>query len=223
LSGHVVPVDEDLAGGRWCDAGQRGQQLRLAIARYPGNADDLAGAHRQGNVVDAGDAELIAHDQMAHIEPDIAGMGVRLVDSQEHLAAHHGIGKLGRICLHRIEGRDDLAAPHDRHAVGNRHDLAQLVGDEDDGLAFALERAQHIEQLIGLGGGQHRGRFVQNQHLRAAHQGLQDLDPLLQSDRQATDDRVGVDDQPVIASEPREDGARLAGSLGEKHAAFGAE
>ena len=66
-----------------------------------------------------------------------------------------------------------------------------------------LEHAQHFEQLIGLGRRQHRGRLVEHQDFRAAHQRLQDLDPLLQADRQFADDRVRIDLEAVFAASRR--------------------
>ena len=83
----------------------------------------------------------------------------------------------------------------------NDHDLAQLVGDEDDGLVLALEHAQHLEQLVGLGRRQHRRRLVKHEDLGAAHQRLQDLDALLQADRQFADNGVGIDHEAVFAPE----------------------
>ena len=130
------------------------------------------------------DAAVVAHDEVARLERDLARMRLALVDLEDHLAADHGVGELGRRGLRGVEGRDHLAAPHHRDAVGEAHDLAQLVGDEDDRLVLALQHPEHLEQLIGLGRRQHRGRLVEHQDFRAAHQRLQDLDPLLQPDRQ---------------------------------------
>ena len=67
-----------------------------------------------------------------------------------------------------------------------------------------LSDAQHREQLIRLGGRQHRGRFVEHQDFRAAHQRLENLDALLQADRQFADDRVRVDLQRVFLGQMRE-------------------
>ena len=130
-------------------------------------------------------------------------MSGALVDLEDHLAPDHGVGELGRRGLRRFEVSDDFAPPHHRDAVGQAHDLAQLVGDEDDRLVLALEHAQHLEQLIRLGRRQHRGRLVEHEDLGAAHQRLQDLDPLLQADRQFADDGVGIDFEAVFAPELR--------------------
>ena len=146
-----------------------------------------------------------------------------LVDLQDDFAPDHRVGELGRRGLGGIEGRDHLAAPHHRHAVGQAHDLAQLVGDEDDRLVLALEHPQHLEQLVGLGRRQHRGRLVEHQNLRAAHQRFEDLDPLLQADRQFADDRVGIDLEAVFAPELGEPLADQARAFGEQRAALGAE
>ncbi len=62
-------------------------------------------------------------------------------------------------------------------------------------IAFAglLELAHDLHQLVGLLGGQHRGRLVEDQDLGVARERLDDLDPLLHADRQVLDDGVGVD------------------------------
>ena len=59
---------------------------------------------------------------------------------------------------------DELAAPQDRHLVGKRHDLAELVGDHQDRqLAAGDEVAQHAEHFVGLARREHRGRLVENE------------------------------------------------------------
>ena len=135
---------------------------------------------------------------------------------EDDLAPDHRVGELGRRGAGGIEGRDHLSASHDRHAIGQRHDLAQLVGDEDDGLVLALEHAQHLEQLVGFGRRQHRRRLVEHQDLGAADQRLEDLDSLLEANRQFADDGVGIDHEAVFAPEFAELLADRAGALGEQ-------
>ena len=144
-------------------------------------------------------------------------------DLQDDLAPDHRVGEFGGRCARGVECRDHLSAPHDRHAVGQRHDLAQLVGDEDDGLVLALEHAQHLEQLISFRRRQHRRRLVKHQDLGAAHQRLQDLDSLLQADRQFADNGVGIHHEAVFASEFGEPLADRAGAFGEQRPALCAE
>ena len=52
-----------------------------------------------------------------------------------------------------VERRHHLAAAHHRDAVGDGHDLAQLVGDEDDGLALVLAAAARMRNSWSASGG----------------------------------------------------------------------
>ena len=90
-------------------------------------------------------------------------------------------------------------------------------------LRSPLSTLQHFEQLVGLGRRQHRRRLVEHQDVRAAHQRFQDLDPLLQADRQFADDGVRIDLEAVFAPELGEPLADRARALGEQRAALGAE
>ena len=110
---------------------------------------------------------------------------------------------------------------HDADLVGHRHDLAQLVGDQDDGAALRLEVAQDAEQMVGLLRRQHAGGLVQDQDVRAAEQGLEDLDPLLHAHGQARHRRVEVDLEPVVALQRRDLGPGPLGALGQGEAALG--
>ena len=90
-------------------------------------------------------------------------------------------------------------------------------------LRSPLSTLQHLEQLVGLGRRQHRGRLVEHENVRAAHQRFQDLDPLLQADRQFADDGVRIDLEAVFAPELGEPLADQARAFGEQRAALGAE
>ena len=63
----------------------------------------------------------------------------------------------------------------------------------------------------GLLRGQHGGRLVEDQDLGAAVEGLEDLDPLLDADRQVADQRVGVDLEPELAGEVADPAVGLLG------------
>ncbi len=216
-------VELDAAGNRPANAGDRLDQLRLAVAGDTGDADDLAGAHVEGDVVDHGDAARIPDRQVLDRQLDRGGVGLALLDAQQHAAADHQLGQFLDRGLRGLARRHHRALPHHRDIVGDRHDLAQLVGDEDDGLALFLELLEDAEQMIGLGRRQHAGRLVEDQDVGAAIERLQDLDALLQADRQFLDDRVGIDFQPVFPLEPLELGARLGDAGLQQRLALGAE
>lgn len=76
-------------------------------------------------------------------------------------------------------GGDDLAFAQDGHRVGQGQGLLELVGDDEDGLAALLEPAQHLEQVRDLLRREHGRGLVQDEDLRLAVEGLEDLHALL--------------------------------------------
>ena len=65
-------------------------------------------------------------------------------------------------------------------------ELAELVGDQDDREPVGDELLEHAEEVLGLLRGQDGRWLVQHQYPGLAVEGLQDLDPLLFADREAT-------------------------------------
>ena len=191
------------------DAAQRLQQLRLAVAGDPRDADDLAGADREADALDPGDAGAVAHDQALDLEhrrawarpAPFSTRSSTLRPTISSASSSVEVSAVAPVRHHR-------ALAHDRDVVGHRHDLAQLVGDQHDRAALVAQVAQDAEQMVGLLRRQHAGRLVQDQHLGAAEQRLEDLDPLLEADRQVVHHGVEIDLEGVFALELRDLGAR---------------
>ena len=87
----------------------------------------------------------------------------------------------------------------------------------------AFRCSQDAEQVIRLGRGEHAGRLVEDQDVAFAVERLQDLDPLLQADRQLADDRVGIDLELVFLLEPLQLRPRLGQRRAEQRPVLGAE
>ena len=163
---------------------QRLGQLGLAVALHAGERVDLAAAHgeatRRRRAPRRSSSTTVTPSTSS---TDVAGLGRLLVDGELHRPADHQrgqlVGRVGRLGL-----ADDLAAADHGDRVGDRADLAQLVGDEDDRRAAVAQRAHDRDQLVGLLRREHGGRLVQDQQLGVAAQRLDDLDPLLDADRQ---------------------------------------
>ena len=117
------------------------------------------------------------------------------------LAADHQAREVARGGVLRVHGADGLAAAQHGDAVRDRHDLVQLVGDENDGATLADHGAQGGEQNVGLLRGENRGRLVEDEHLRAAVENLQDLDALLLADGELPHLRARVHRQAVSVGE----------------------
>jgi hypothetical protein len=189
----VTPRHADPPRRRLAQPGDRLHELGLPVAVHPGQADDLAGTDLERQAPHGREAALVEHLEILHREQRLAGAALLLVQPEEHLAADHEPrearlrGALGRDRVHL------LAPPQHRHPVGDLEHLAQLVRDEDHGHALARERAEDLEQLGRLLGGEDGRRLVQDEDVRAAVQDAQDLHPLLLADADVLHPRPRVD------------------------------
>ena len=208
-------------------AAQNLQQFRLPVAGDPGNPQDLATANLETDALQPLDTILVGDAQVLDLKHLAIGRGRRLAHAQKYLAADHHLGQLFRIGVFRLDRGGHLAPPHHADGIRHFHDLAQFVGDQDDGFALIPEPAQDAEQVVGLGGCQNAGGLVQDQDVRMAVERLQDFDPLLHADADLLDRGVGIDVQLVFLGQFRQKRARLfqrghepCAFLGAKHDVF---
>ena len=89
------------------------------------------------------------------------------------------------VALGGAHGGDAPARAQDRDAVGDRHHLVQLVGDEDHRPSLGRDLAQRREERVGLVGREHRRRLVEDEDPRVLVERVEDLHPLLLADRRA--------------------------------------
>ena len=94
-----------------------------------------------------------------------------------------------------------------RHPIRNRHDLAQFVGDKDHRPPAIFEAPEGDKQVVTLLWRQDRRGLVKDEDLRIAVEGLEDLHPLQDPNRQIFDPSPRVDHQPIF-------GAKCTYSLG---------
>ena len=169
------------------------------------------------------DPVAVGQAQVADFENHVARRRGLLVHPQKHAAPDHQLGELGGAGLGGRQRADHLAAPHDADLVGDRHDLAKLVGDEDDRLALVAQAAQDAEQMVRLGGRQNAGRLVEDQDVGLAVERLEDLDALLEAHGEVAHHRVRIDLELVILRKPRQFGARLGQRRPEQGAVLRAQ
>ena len=87
--------------------------------------------------------------------------------------------------------RRDASAPADHHnIIADFHNLIQVMGNQDNGLAVLRQSPEAFEQITGFLGREHCRRLIQNKDLRTAVKNLQNLHLLLQSNSQASGRRV---------------------------------
>ena len=195
----VVPLQPDRAGARTFQPGQRVDELRLAVPLYAGQADDFAAPHGKGGVFHGVVVvEFAGHGHTFDAQHLFAGRPVFLVYLEFHIAADHHARQLlfgGGLDVHRA---DAAALAQHRAAVGDGHDLVQLVRDEQDGLALACEVAHDLHELFNFLRRQHGGGFVKNQNFIVAVEHLQDFDALLHADGDVLDPGVRIDRKAVF-------------------------
>ena len=168
------------------------QEGALAASFHAGQSDDLAGAHLQGEVVEA-DETLFDADRVQGQDRLTQG-GFGPVGDLDGFAEHE-LDQLGRRDRH-VALADDLAAAHDRDLLAELLDLFELVGDEDDAHAICGQLAQRVEQQAPLVGRDPRGRLVEDEHPCPKPEQAGDLDLLALADRQRPRRRLEVELEP---------------------------
>ena len=88
---------------------------------------------------------------------------------------------------------DHLAVAEHRVAVGDAVDLVELVADEQDRLAVALQELDQLEELLDFLGRQRGRRLVHDDDLRVDRHGARDRDQMLVGDAEIAQPRVGID------------------------------
>src|SRR5664280_1662620 len=167
-------------------------QLELTVPLDAGNANDLAGAHFNGHVVQPRPVFAVTAIETLRAEYSFPGFLWLAPRCEQDLSAYH----LASQILFREFGRsgrtNDLAAPHDGHAIAQGQDFVEPVGNKDDRVPFVSETSQFGEQLRDLLRRQNCRRLVQNKHGDIPVQQFENLDLLARSYRNIPYDCVRI-------------------------------
>ena len=120
------------------------------------------------------------------------------LDLEDYLAPNHHRRQLSLVSLFRAHRTHYLTSPHNGDPIGHRQHLFELVRDEDDRHPTRRQLAHDAEKVLSLLGSEDRRRLIEDQDLRVAIQGLDDLDPLLHADGQFADLGLRFDVQPIL-------------------------
>ncbi len=184
------------AGVAGIGAEDRAHRLGAAGADEPGEAEHLAGAEREVDLLEGALAP-----EIADLEHDVADLRVARREQLRHRPADHQRDEImGVRDRGRFEGRDPLAAAQDRDPVGDAADLVEPVRDEDDRGAFVAQLPHDAQQRGGFLVGEGRRRLVHDQHRGAPNERAGDLDDLLLRRREAACRPRRIDVE--IAGEP---------------------
>ena len=193
MAGHVVAGERDPACGWPAQSDERLDELILAVAGDPRDAQDLAGPDVKVDAPDDLRAAIVGDPQTFDPKGDLGRVRRAPVDRELDFAPDHELGEVVLVRLGWDPRADDPAAPDDRNPVGDLEDLVQLVADEHDAVALGGKPSEDREDLLGLLRRQDGRRLVEDQDARLAVEGLEDLHPLLPANRQGRDPGVGLD------------------------------
>jgi hypothetical protein len=173
------------------DSRDRLEQFGAARANEARDADDLARANRERHGLPAS----VRADERLDRKPYRRVRAPHALVRTGDLATNHE--PLDRravvVAARKLAGLAPVAQHH--HAVGDVHDLVEMVRDERDRDARRAEFVDDSEQPSGLPARQARRRFVENQDARLSRQRLRDLDELALRDpkRPAQGRRIDVE------------------------------
>src|SRR3712207_3264779 len=193
----VRPAEQHRPGGQRAQAHDRVDELGLAVALDAGDAHDLALAHGERDVVDHGAPAAVGDRDADHLQHRGLADGGLAGLRRGQLGADHQLGQLLGRRRPGVGGADGGSPPDDGDRVGDPAHLVELVRDEDDRQALALELGEVAEQLVDLLRDQDGGRLVEDQDAGVAVEHLGDLHALPVADPEVLDERVGAQAQVV--------------------------
>ena len=152
----------DRSGDGTAEPNDRARQLRASRAHKTGQADDLALAHREGD---------IRHLSRNRQVPDCKGRlpdfpRVRFV-GRETAPDHSGDEPI-LIDVRDLRGPGHAAVPKHRHLVCDAEDFLEVVRNEDDSEPLRAQAFDRGEQDVDAGS--HRARRSARRERECAHQ-----------------------------------------------------
>ena len=200
----VLVPDDDPPGFHLAEAGDRVDQLGLAVAVDAGDADDLAA--RAPRTTRRGPSRARGRPRPSALRPRAAAPSAAPARLSTRSSTSRPTIRRARLSsVAPAAGSVSIFLPRRstviRSAISSH--LVQLVADEDDRLPLLGQAPHDREELLRLLRGQHRRRLVEHEDVRAAVERLQDLHPLLLADGDVLDDRARVDCEPEAGRDAR--------------------
>jgi len=119
--------------------------------------------------------------QLLHVQHDLCVRAQSRLGRKAVLdaASHHHLDKTAHVRLRDFGHAHILTVAQHRDAVAHLENFFEVVRDEDHCDALLLQLPHDREQMLGFGGRERGGRFVENQNARFERERLADLDKLL--------------------------------------------
>ena len=156
-----MAVDADLAGIGRAHTEERQRQLRPSRPEQAGEAENLAGAQIERNILEVSGAGQLRDGENARPrgQVDLAQIVVELL-------ARHQVGQPAVRHLPGREGAELPAVPQHRDALCHLEHLVELVADEDDADPAFLQLPDEPQQGADLLPRERGGRLIHDDQPR---------------------------------------------------------
>ena len=145
------------------------RQLTLTVPRNARDPEHLARTDGERNGLEGVSPTITGGGDALDVQHDVADRCLALPPSGDiDVAPDHERRERLRRRACRVDRGDRTAAAEHGDAIRDLEHLVQLVGDHDHRMPLGSHDANRAEQLARLLRRQHRGRLVEDQHLRAA-------------------------------------------------------
>ena len=165
----------------------------MPVAVDAGNADNLAGAHGEGNVAQLRFLALTGRPNVVNLQNRLSRLNMFALDIEKHFSANHFHGKLtlvGILCFHRAH---ELAIAHNCDAVRNFHNLVEFMRNKHNRMSGLFEIIENFKQLLCFLRRQNARRLVKNDDVCAAAERLDNLHALRLADADLVDLLIQLD------------------------------
>src|SRR5664279_6520413 len=123
-------------------------QFILAVALNACNADDLSTVNVEAHTLDGLVSTVVSDVQIVTCKGHSSYFYVDLGNLEDDVAADHHASQFLFVCVLLVHDALELATTQDRYAVGDLHDLFQLVADKQDGLSFSLQPVSYTHLTL---------------------------------------------------------------------------
>jgi hypothetical protein len=193
---HLLIANKNLPAVFRVRAKDGAQRFRAPRADETGDAENFTASH-----LEADRAHTFARAQVAHPQGHFAHETFARALPLGKIVADHFADQLGGRHVAGVVGRDGPAIAHHRDAIGDAADFIHPVADVNNPHTLALQPADVVKQLLDLGVGQRRRRFIQDEQLAILRQRAGNLDQLLLTHAQISCGHGGINGAEAHARE----------------------
>ena len=145
--------------------------------------------------------DLGGDGHILNIKDNVTGMGRLLLHVEVDISADHHGGELFDGGVFGVDRADVSAFAEDGAAVGNLHDLVELMGDKENGLAFSGEILHDLHELGDFLRGEDGSGLIKNENFIVAIEHFENFGSLLHADSDVFNFGIRINMKAVLFRE----------------------